>query len=282
MRQLFPSLLATSFLVSTALLGGCASTPTGPAAGLQPAAVTSQELSVPEQSITDFKVRWDGVVQSPEPATLERVTWELVVDGAVVKKGEEKMGLALPANTAVPLQLEQSGRYVESAEELKKLGERAGSLLVALRGKLHVERLGTKDVLDFARSRDIRLPRLPVPGLREVEGSRYSAENVSLRFYVTINNPNPFPLKVDGLTYTAVVGGKQLSDGTLAPGNTVNPTETDVFEFTVVLDPATYGPEVKKLIAGQSIPYKVSGKLDGDLFSVPFEAEGVVLVRSSQ
>lgn len=277
-----PCFAALSLSLPALLLSACATTPTGPQPGPVPASLTAEDLQVPEQGLTQFKVRWDGTVQSPDPATLERATWELVVDGKVVDQGEEKLGVEVPAGKAVPVALEQGNQYVRTVEELKELGERAGTLLVALRGKLHIDRLGTTDVVEFARSREIRLPRIPVPGLREVEGSRYNAENVSLRFFITISNPNPFDIELNKLEYTAAVGGKQLAEGELAKANTVNATETDVFEFDVTLDPSTYGPEVKQLIAGQSIPWKVTGTVHGDLFSRSFEAEGKVLVRASQ
>lgn len=270
----------TSALALTLL--ACATTPKGPVAGPDPAVIASQDLNVPEQGLTQFEVKWEGTLQSPEAATLERATWELVADGKVVKSGEQRFDLPLPAGEAVPVSLEQEGRYVDSAEELKALGERPGSMLVALRGKLFVNRADTTDELEYARSRELRMPRLPMPGLREVEGARYSAESANLIFHLTITNPNPFPVSIDGFTYTAVVAGKQMAEGTVAQSNTVRASESDAFEFQVNLNQETYGPEVKKLIKDRSIPWKVTGTLKGELLERTLNEEGVVRLPSGQ
>src|SRR5258707_1350451 len=99
--------------------------------------VTDQELSV-EQGFTTFKVKLSGKLKCSDTCSATGAKFELVVDGKVVHSGEQPVSLNLSAGTGGDLTLEQGSQYVANAEELKAMDTRGGSLLVALRGKLHV------------------------------------------------------------------------------------------------------------------------------------------------
>ena len=90
--------------------------------------VVSQELEITEQGLTDFRVRLDGQVKSAEPLTLEKADYEVVVEGKVVKNADVPLNVAVAAGETRPFSVEGGSQYVSSAEELKKISERSGSL----------------------------------------------------------------------------------------------------------------------------------------------------------
>lgn len=261
------------------LLAACKSAPEVRPQGT--AELGSQDLQVIEQELTEFKLRLTGQVSSPVAATLEKATYELVVEEKVVKSGEQPLGVAVAPGAPVPFLLEQSSRYVADGAELKALDARGGSLLAALRGKLLLRVEQRLLELPFARSREVRVPRLPHAKLHELDAARYSAEEASAIFYLGVVNPNPFPLQMSALSYTIWVAGKQVGEGTLGRGEKVSPSATGVFEAQVAINQETYGPEVVKLIKGQKLPYQVKGELRGDLFQEPYELSGEIKLNVS-
>ncbi|MBS1149113.1 MAG: hypothetical protein H6Q89_811, partial [Myxococcaceae bacterium] len=100
-----------------------------------PPTIPSQELVVVSQSLTEFKLRFTGKLSATEAVTIEKAVYELVVDEKVVKAGEEKLSVQVAANTPTDFTFEQATAYVSSADELKAMDTRGGSLLCALRGK---------------------------------------------------------------------------------------------------------------------------------------------------
>ncbi|MCI0573984.1 MAG: LEA type 2 family protein [Myxococcaceae bacterium] len=249
----------------------------------RPAQLLSQELRAAEQGLTDFRLRLGGELQSPEvPATLQRAVWELVVDGQVVAKGEQPYGLALPPGATVPFALEQGARFVDSPSGLSVLTEKSGTLLAALRGELVLERAGREERLPFASSRELKVPRLPSVRLHALDGARYSAERVVMTVFLAVRNPNAFPIRLSRVTYQAAFGDKPLSEGEVARGASVDASSSAVFELQVELDPESYGPGVKQLIASQRVPYRITGKLEADLYEAPFALEGEVRLNASR
>ncbi len=269
---------ATTTLVLALAAGftACATTPEAPPAA--PPELMSQDLSI-QQDITTFNLQFDGQAKGEQAATIEKATWELVVDGKVVKTGEEPINVELGADNA-SFVLKTTSRYVESAEELKEMSDRGGSLLAAMRGQLHVRQGNTVHTLDFARSREVRTPRLPTVKMQELDGARYSADEANFIYYLGVVNPNPFMLRFEELSYKVEVNGKQIAEGARR-GEGVDPAATGVFEVQVSVSKDTVGPDVKKLIATGSVPYVITGELKGDLFTVPYRLEGSVKLNDS-
>jgi len=267
-------LVALSLLLGSA----CATTPEAPPA--PPPELVSQDLHV-QQDLTSFQLTFKGEGKAEQPATVARATWEMVVDGEVVKSGETPLNVALAGGEAVPLSFEVKEKYVDNAEQLRAYDQAGGSVLAALRGQLHVEQGGQTHAIEFARSREVRRPRLPSVRMQELDAARYSSEEANIIFRLGIVNPNPFPLHVQELTYKIEVAGKQIGDGVRASGESVDPSSTGMFEVQIPVSKATYGDDIKKLIATANLPWVVSGELKGDLYAVPYSLNGSVKLYGS-
>jgi LEA14-like dessication related protein len=274
-RRLVGALLVAGLAASS----GCA---TGPEGGsVPPPEIRSQQLHL-NQDLTNFHLRLEGEVGSALPATVERAKWEMVVEEKVVKSGEHSLGIQIPENGKGGFEIQASSRYVATAAELKAMSDRGGSLLAALRGTLFVRRGGTVHELPFARSREVRTPRLPSVKLHDIDAGRYSDRQVNVRLGLGVVNPNPFPLAVSALDYRAQVAGKEVSQGTLTRADTIEPSSTGVFEVTFEVDEQSHGADVTKLIKSLEIPWSVAGDLRGELYSIPYAIDGKMRLNVSK
>ncbi len=271
------SLLSCCVLLWTGCKGGPEAGPEG-----SPELV-KQEMVIAEQALTDFRVRFEGQLESPFAVTAKRATYEVVVEGKVIKSGEATVALELAPGESKPFTVEGGSQYVRSAEELKEVSAKGGTLLAAIRGTLFVtSATGKSYELPYARSREIRVPRMPSVKLHELDGARYSADEVNAIFYLGVVNPNPFPIRLSGLKYAVTMAGKQLSDGTLGKGEKVDAAATGVFEVHADFNKESFGPDAPKVIKGHNIPYAIVGELTGDLVNEPYELKGDLKLNVSK
>jgi LEA14-like dessication related protein len=234
--------------------------------------IPSQELQV-TQSLTDFQLKFVGKVTGPEGAKVDSAAWELVVDSKVVNSGTAPVNATLSGGAA-DFAFSTSSRYVANAEELKAMDARGGSLLVALRGKLLLKNGDATLEVPFARSREVRTPRLPHMKMHELEGARFNESEAGITFHLGVINPNPFEISVSQISYDVQVAGKPVEKGEIGKGERVNPSSTGVFDVEVKVEEATHGKDVLKLIKSQVLPYVVTGTLTADLFTEQFEFKG--------
>lgn len=272
--------------VALASLAACKSAPeTRPE--LAPPSLPQEELQVVSQNLTDCAVKYEGTIESPDQAvTVEKAVYEFVVDGAVLKKGEKALGLSIAAGQKASFALEESFTYVKSDEELKAMDARGGSLLAALRGNLVVkvtvpaagDQPATTQSLEvpFARSKEIRTPRLPHLKLIEFEAGRFSESEVQVVYHVGVVNPNPFTVSLSSLVYTVDISGKQVSKGTLGAGERVSPASTGVFDITATANEETHGKDIVKLIKGLVLPYSLNVAMNTAMYTEPLEAKGEI------
>ncbi|MBM4381493.1 MAG: LEA type 2 family protein [Deltaproteobacteria bacterium] len=260
-----------------ALAAACASAPPPkpppPVPELGPVELSSS------QGLTDFKLSLQTSLKPAEAAHLLGARVEMVVDGNVVKATDVALDKALPAGEATPVELTESGRYVNTAEELTAFNAQGGSLKAALRGEFTVRHGEVTQKVEFARARDIRVPRLPKVKAKDAEGGKHSDEEVQVVLYFQVENPNPFPLQVSKLSYTATMLGKQMAERSEG-GEKIAASSTDTFEVRFPFDASTWGKDVKAKIKAGTLPWTLNGKLEGELFSVPFELSGTLKLSS--
>lgn len=286
MRVLWLAALSLMSLVA------CRSTPeAGPEVSAPE--LIDQNMEIGSQSLTDCEVKLSGTVASADQAvTIEKARYEFVVDGEVRKTGEESLNIAVPAGGQASFTLDERLTYVKDEADLRAMDARGGSLLTALRGTLVVTAqvpasgeapASTRTYeLEFARSKDVRTPRLPHIKLREFEAGRFAEDEVQAVFHLGVENPNPFYLSISGVAYSVTVAGKQLKTGTLGAGEKISPSSTGVFDVTVTVNAESHGKDVVKLIKGLKLPFQVSGALNAPMYVEPLSAEGEIKLNPSK
>lgn len=285
------SLLLTAALALTA----CKS---APEARPEPKApeLPKQELAVAAQSLTDVTVKLSGeVLAGDEALTLTGADVEFVVDGTVLSTKAEALNLNVASGQTAPFEFEESFTYVKDSDDLKAMDARGGSLLLALRGNLKgtVQRevvgadgkVSTQAVaiqLPFARSREVRTPRVPHLKLGEFEAGRFSESEVQAVFHLLVSNTNNFPITLTSLTYEVSLAGKKVAEGKHGVGIKTAVAATDVFDVTAVMNEESHGKDVKKIIKGLVVPYEVKAVLTTPLYSEPLSATGEIKLKASK
>jgi LEA14-like dessication related protein len=97
-----------------------------------------------------------------------------------------------------------------------------------------------------------------------------------------VKNPNPFPLRLEQITYTLEVAGKMLDEGTLAKADTVDASATGVYPLEASVSESTWGKDVKGLISKGTLPYTLKGEVKGPLLRLPYSLEGNVKLNVSK
>ncbi len=270
-------------MLSLMTLAACATPAPVVEADIAPPTLPTQELTVTSQSLTDCAVKLVGTIEAPVAATLKKATWEFVVDGAVVKSGEQPIGLALTAGQPGTFSLEQSLTYVKDGDELKAMDARGGALLLAMRGTLVVELPGAKTVeVPFAKSKEVRTPRLPHVKFQEYEAGRFSESEVQAVFHVGVVNPNGFEISLSQLPYAVTVAGKKVKEDVIGAGERVSAGSTGVFDITVTVNEETHGKDVKKLIKSLSLPFALTGTLKTAMYEEALDAKGEIKLNASK
>lgn len=273
---------------------GCKTAPEAKA-DVKEAELPKQEIQIVTQTLTDVSVKLSGeLLAGDEAITITSADVEFVVDGNVLSKKTPTLSLNASPGQTVAFEFEEAFTYVKDSEDLKAMDARGGSILIALRGDLNgtVQRqveeggkLVTKAVaveLPFARSREVRTPRLPHLKLGEFEAGRFSESEVQAVFHLLVVNPNPFPVALNGITYEVTLAGKKVAEGTQGAGIKTAIAATDVFDVTAVMNEETHGKDVKKTIKGLVIPYTVKGELKTALYSEPLDAKGEIKLKASK
>ncbi|MGE6756364.1 LEA type 2 family protein [Corallococcus interemptor] len=262
-----------------ALNSGCASAPVRSGG---PPALTAQETTVVSQGLTDAAVRYTGQITGTATGVVERADYELVADGQVVKKGSAQLGVPIAPGTPADFSIEEKSAYVKSPEDLARLSAQGGTVLIALRGTLVVRSGESEDVLPFAASRAVRVPRLPEVIVESLDAARYSPEEVQINLRLGVRNPNPFPLRLDSMSYQVAIADKPLEEGTTAQADSVDASATGVYPVEVSVTTQSFGPGVKALIGTGVLPYSVKGELKGPLLQVPYFLKGDVKLNVSR
>ena len=268
------------------LLAAACATPPPPKPPSTPPELGPVELAA-SQGLTDFKLTLTTSLKSAQPAKLVGAHVEMVVDGNVVKIADLQLDTPLPAGEVTPVTLSDGGRYVGTPDELRAYSERGGSMPAALRGELQVRSGDTLHTVPFARAKDIRVPRLPKVKAKDAEGGKHADDEVQVVLYFQVENPNPFPLPLTSLRYTATMHGKKMAERTEG-GEKIGASATDTFEIRFPFDKATWGSEAKDVkelkarIKAGTLPWTVNGTVAGELFELPFELKGELKLPPSK
>jgi LEA14-like dessication related protein len=262
-------------------------------ADVTPPTLPQEDFAVVTQSLTQVDIKYTGTVAAgTEPITVEKAKWEFVVDGAVKRSGEDKLNLSAAAGETVAFGFEESLTYVKDEEELKAMDARGGSLLLAMRGTLFVtvpvpaegDKPASKRTIElpFAKSKEVKTPRLPHLKLIDFEAARFSDVEVQAVFHLGVVNPNNFQISITGLEYSVQLSGKEVNKSTIGAGDRVTAASTGVFDVTATLNEETHAKEAGKIVKGLVIPYVLKSSLRAQLYSEELESKGEFKLKASK
>src|SRR5207302_9654348 len=113
-------------------------------------------------------------------------------------------------------------------------------LLAALRGSISITQGGKPFEVPFARSREVRVPRLPHMKFQELEAGRFSEAEAGVTVHVGVHNPNPFEIRISQIEYELTIAGTKIAESTIGRAEHVAPTSPGSFHPQAHVDPQAH------------------------------------------
>lgn len=253
-------------------LAGCASAPKATArAEARPVQLASASLEVAEQTLSELSLRLEARLNGAPGARVSAVRYEWVADGKVVFATEAPLDIVLAEGESL-VSFEAKGAPPTEPERS----------LIALRGDLVVQDGGAQTLVPFAQSLEVRPPRPLHVRLKDYDAGRYSRDEAVIVFYVGVDNPNPFSVRLGSLRFQAEIDGKLLEQGTIGHADPIAPNSTGLYEVQVGLRKDTWGPETRRLLASGKVPWKIHGQVVVGADVQPFSISGEIRIGSAR
>lgn len=128
----------------------------------------------------------------------------------------------------------------------------------------------------FLGQRMVEEPKVEIQGVSVRDMDRQGATAV---FVVSVGNPNPFALKVDGLRYEVEIDGSALTSGRLEKSIEVDARKSAVVELPVPINYATVFSTLAGFIGKSKSAYRIRGEASFGLLTVPFDKSGELKLR---
>jgi len=215
-------------------------------------------------------------VQNPmsTPVSIEAVNYNIdtkeiagVLTGAMTPKKQLGPGAQheISFRQEIPFP-EETKAYLAAIER--------GTLPIVLSGVITLED-GSK--VNFSRQSEVATPSIPKFVVHDAQAARYGKAGIDVSLFLRLINENVFAVSIGGVEYTLELNGKKIKSEQAAIGIRVVGSGAKEYELTTVLDESSYGKkEVKKLLSSKLINYKVTGELELDFATLPFEHVGEI------
>lgn len=232
------------------------------------------KIETTDQSFTAFTAVAHVRIPAPGRAVhATRATYELLV-------GEERQSLA-SGSMELAVDVPAEGGLVPVAvpspyapeDGLGEVLEREAPLPFILRGSVATD---DDRVWEFSRAGMVRTPRVPLAKVWHVEASAQDKE-ISLVFFVRVENQNPFDLALEGLTFDLSVDGKELiKQGKAGRKQVIPPSSTAQLEIPYVLGEKNFPAIAQVIRSKRRMEYYIDGVIRLGIGHIPIELTGPI------
>jgi LEA14-like dessication related protein len=240
--------------------------------------VQAGPLKVTEQTLTGFSVEAmiDLTNSAKEPLQISGATFELLVDEKPMASGTLPFNQILEPGGITSLKIPAAAEIAKDEATLAPWTARGEQAIpILLKGEIQVNLEGKpKESWPYARTGELRSPRLPVPKINDAEAARYENNEIGLAFYLGLDNQNPFPIHIKSATYKIVINGKQVGEGIASVGDRIPASKMAEYEILARLSPAQFGPELHQLVQDNKLAYVMDGTVDLGIAQVPIHLTG--------
>ncbi len=234
---------------------------------------TSPLTESPELNHLLVEIPWTMENSSNHPATVKAVDWVFEIEGAPAVTGTEPVALTIPTHSSESFETQLSLPLPK--DRPAKTGD--GELTI---WRYHFNATFQITIHDGTEQREAQwrgelFPPHPPKVSVEAEGARYSHGNYELNFFVTVENPNAFSLRLDELQYSLKVDGTPIHEGVLESNRTLGPGMGIEFEINRTLSAHNHKALTRRLRGRSAIPYVFDSKVQaaGMKFAQPIGGE---------
>jgi LEA14-like dessication related protein len=229
--------------------------------------VTFERLDLAHLSLFDATLDFQFNIHNPNVfgATLDRLAYKLAIDEKSVAEGVVNQTIHIGANAGETVSLPVKIDFAELSGSIMELVKKE-SVAYDLHGAFTVMGVNIPYHVDGR----LPIPKLPEISLTQVAVSdmTWSAASLLLRF--TLENPNDFPIDMDGLEYAVSLGGISVADGTAKTRASITAEGQTNLDIKMGVNFLQMGQAVGKLIKDQATPYEISGAM---IFNLPGRSE---------
>ncbi len=114
----------------------------------------------------------------------------------------------------------------------------------------------------------------PKAELATIEVKSTDGKGTLLLFGIRVENPNPFPLKVDSVQYEVEIAGRKLAEEKIAQPTEVAAKSTAIVQLPMRLKFADLFSSIGELLRNDFAAYRLKGSAQVGLFNLPFDESG--------
>ncbi|MBE0509733.1 MAG: LEA type 2 family protein [Gammaproteobacteria bacterium] len=220
--------------------------------------VAVEQVEIARLSLSDVDLNVRLGVHNPNPLglSLAGLDYRLEIDQRPLIQGRSDQQLKLPANGQSSIALPLSLGFAELLGGLEALGGRQ-SIPYALSGTMN---FGLFSV-PFNYRGELQLPELPRMRIESLRVLQFNLSGVALLLGLQLDNPNDFPIRLNGMDYRLELAGQGISQGELAQAVNLAAGEQGRTELALQLNYSQLGNLFTTLQRGSSIPVDFDASL---------------------
>lgn len=148
--------------------------------------------------------------------------------------------------------------------------------MILVRGLIAVAAFACFSACSTIAQQIIQEPKVALQGVKLQEMTTLGG---TLLIGVEVDNPNPFSLRLDDLTYELEIAGKALSKGQIKESASVAAKAKTVVEIPVPVKFQDLYASAMDLFSKKSSAYRVKGEARFGLITLPFDRTGEMKLR---
>jgi LEA14-like dessication related protein len=205
--------------------------------------------------------------EAATPARATRARFEVVSGGKVVNSGEQALAQEVPAGGEAVVEVVAPFVYAKDDEEVQALTRRKEPIEYVVRGTIDV---GGGQV-EFGKAAAIRAPRMPTLALTTLDVTTSPTNGITVSATVDLENPNTFPLLLQGSRWRLTIAGKQAGEGVMEHKA---PKAASHTSYPIELNLDLNEVKSRKELQGATVPYALEAELDLGAAKVRLEESG--------
>lgn len=244
---------------------------------IQKPEITFDSLGTRDMSLLEGTFLFRFNVSNPNPVgiTLDDVLYDLDINGKNFISSQVPQGLNLKASGASIMEIPATINYLKFFNSISRLIQ-SEALDYRLTGSAGVGPFR----IPYQASGKIDVPKLPDITVDSIKVDSLSFTGASLKLILSMQNPNAFDIKMDGLEYAARVGSVELANGVARNVTPVAGHGRSTMDVDVNLNFLQLGRSAKDLLSGSSGRCHLTGNMLMNTMTgvekIPFQFDGKV------
>jgi len=248
---------------------------------VQKPTISYDKMELKEFAFDEATLLFRFKINNPNPIgmSIDRIDYQLDLNGAQFVKGDLDQGVALTASGVAPLEFPITIRYFEFFKSIRDF-IKSNEIQYNLSGSM---RIGPFDV-PYQTSGKLPVPKLPDISLKQVQIDQISLMGATLLFTLSLKNQNAFTLQPQAINYDISLAETSFASGKATQINSVGSGDESLIQLPVTVNFLDLGKSAYHLLTGSSSSYQLSGNLEMNVSKAgikifPFKKQGNITLK---